>query len=207
MVPTALIIALWLYMAQGRSAAYLWVALFSLAGLLVIATKVAFIGYGLGVPRFNFTGISGHSMLSMAVLPVALLLMGGRVGPAFLGKRWLLVVLGAALALLIALSRVRIGYHSASEAITGAVLGAAVVGLFLFAAKLPAERMKSMPLLCAGLLAVFFAGYGNAAPTDDIVTRLALAASGRSTPYTRDDLFRPPVGSGSLFRALVASRL
>jgi membrane-associated phospholipid phosphatase len=181
MVPTALIIGLWLYMAQGRAAALLWLGLFSAAGLLVIATKIAFLGFGLGWRRFNFTGISGHSMMSMAVFPVALQLLGGTM-PA---KRWLLLPLGAAFALLIAVSRVQIGVHSPSEVFSGIMLGGGVALLFTLVAKLPPERMKALPLVSAGLLAVFLAGYGHPAPSQDLVTRLALVVSGRSAPYTK----------------------
>ena len=45
MVPTALVIALWLYAAQGKSAAFLWLGFFVSAGLLVAATKIAFLGF------------------------------------------------------------------------------------------------------------------------------------------------------------------
>jgi membrane-associated phospholipid phosphatase len=181
MVPTAAIIGVWLYMSQGRAAALLWLGLFSAAGFLVVATKVAFLGFGLGWRRFDFTGISGHSMMSMAVFPVALQLLGGTM-PA---KRWLLLPLGAAFALLIAVSRVQIGVHSPAEVFTGIVLGGGVALLFMLVAKVPPERMKALPLISAGLLAVFLAGYGHPAPSQDFVTRLALAVSGRSAPYTK----------------------
>ena len=39
---------------------------------LVALTKIAFMGWGVGVRDLDFTGISGHAMVSSAVLPVAL---------------------------------------------------------------------------------------------------------------------------------------
>ena len=184
MVPTAIIIGVWLYIAQGRGAALLWLGLFSAAGLLVIATKVAFLGFGLGSRRFDFTGISGHAMMSMAVFPVTLQLMGGTRRPA---KRWLLLPLGIVLAAVIGVSRVQIGVHSVSEVVIGIVVGGSVALFFSLTAKLPAERMKTVPVISAVLLAVFLAGYGRPAPSQDMITRLALAVSGRSTPYTKTE--------------------
>jgi membrane-associated phospholipid phosphatase len=181
MVPTALIIAVWLYVAHGRTAALLWTGLFTSAGLLVAATKIAFLGFGLGIHRLDFTGISGHSMMSMAVFPVALPLLFG----SSTRRQWLLLALGAGLALAIAVSRVVLHLHSPFEAVTGLLLGAGVAGLFLTQAKLPAERERSLPLVSLSLAAVFLLGHGHPAPSQDLITDVALALSGRDEPYTK----------------------
>ena len=42
----------------------------ALAAILVTATKIAFMGFGWGIARIDFTGLSGHAMLAAAIYPV-----------------------------------------------------------------------------------------------------------------------------------------
>ena len=46
-----------------------WLASTALAATITTLSKVAFIGYGVGLPALDFTGISGHAMFAAAVLP------------------------------------------------------------------------------------------------------------------------------------------
>jgi membrane-associated phospholipid phosphatase len=185
MVPTALIIAVWLVVAQGRAAALLWCALFVGAGLLVTATKIAFLGFGLGIHRFDFTGISGHSMMSMAVFPVALVLLGG----SSLRSRLVLVSIGVFIAAMVAISRLAIRAHSPFEVLTGMMLGACVAGLFLVLAELPPARARNLPFVSFCLAVIFLLGYGRPAPSQDLVTQAALVLSGRDHPYTKQEWY------------------
>lgn len=184
MIPTALVICAWLYLVQSRAAAALWLALFAGAGLIVAATKIAFLGFGLGIHRVEFTGISGHAMMSMAVFPVAFLLLGG---PATSNRRLLLFSLGGAVALLVAISRVAIDVHSPSEVASGAALGAGVAWLFVVTTKPLADRIRRLPILSLGFIAIVLAGYGRPAPSHDLVTKAALVLSGRQKPYTKQE--------------------
>ena len=68
---------------------------FGAASLVVLVSKLAFLGWGIGSARLNFTGFSGHTMLSAAVWPVALWLVASR---ATHRTRVALAVLGWALA-------------------------------------------------------------------------------------------------------------
>jgi membrane-associated phospholipid phosphatase len=181
MVPTAIIITIWLYLVEGKTAAVLWSALLAGAGLLVVATKIAFLGFGIGIHRFDFAGISGHSMMSMAVIPVACLLIGGPSS----AWRWAFLLFGAALALLVAVSRLAIHVHSLAEVVTGASLGAAVAVIFIVTARLPAQRMRSTSAAVLSLGVVFLAGFGHPVPSEDLITRAALVLSGRHEPYTK----------------------
>ena len=45
----------------------LWLSLLGVAVLLTLASKLAFMGWGLGLPAFNFSGISGHAMMAAAL--------------------------------------------------------------------------------------------------------------------------------------------
>lgn len=183
MVPMALAIATWLYVRRTTRSALLWIGLFVAAALLVTITKVAFIGFGLGIHPIDFTGISGHSMMSMAVLPLAVLLVAGDTPQ---NRKWLLP-LGAAAALLIAISRVKIGVHSPSEAAFGTALGGATVAAFLTLVRQSGQTYVRSPLLSIGLILLIATAYGRTAPTHDLVTRLALKMSGHTRPFTREE--------------------
>ena len=66
----ALAIAAWLLAEDEKRLALWWSVLFG-AGLgVVVATKMAFIGWGIGIRSLDFTGFSGHTMRSAAVMPV-----------------------------------------------------------------------------------------------------------------------------------------
>ena len=70
MIPAAFIILVWLTVGRAWRMA-IWWCLLLIAGLvLVAATKIAFVGWGVGIRSIDFTGISGHAMRATAVLPV-----------------------------------------------------------------------------------------------------------------------------------------
>ena len=180
--PTALALAAWFAMAGERRAATLWLGLFGLAFGLTTASKVAFIGWGVGIPRLNFTGFSGHAMHSAAVLPLLLrCAMVGHSRPV----QALAVAAGLIVAAVVATSRVVIGAHSVSESIAGFALGAAAS---LLTVALHATPSRPIP---HWLLAVLLAAQllnPLAAPslgTHGMVTHLALAVSGHDRPYSR----------------------
>lgn len=112
-----------------------WLRALCIGALLVLATKLAYMGWHIGVPAIAFTGISGHAYLAAALLPFWLaLLLPPRHG----------LVLGLALAAAVAVSRVALGAHSMSEAALGWLLGS-VVSL----AGMPADGDEAGPLLAA----------------------------------------------------------
>jgi membrane-associated phospholipid phosphatase len=185
LLPTALVLGAWFATAGARRAAFLWFALFGTAFALTTASKIAFIGWGVGIPRLNLTGISGHAMHAAAVYPLLLRCLAS-AGPR--GLRAAAVAFAFALAATVALSRVVIGAHSASESVAGFALGAAASALTLALAALPSQPLPRwlLALLVAALLL-----NPTAAPslrTHDLVTRVALAVSGHERPYTRQML-------------------
>lgn len=192
LLPALLLAAVWLARRPGGGRlAAVWLAATAAAALLTTATKVAFIGYGIGYAPLNFTGISGHAMFAAAVLPPLLLLAGSgwaRSGPG--PRHAALLAGGYALAFAVAVSRVAVGAHSASEVIAGFALGALCSGLALASARLPAARLARwvpVALLAWGALGVVAAPPSQ---THDLVTRLALAQSGRDRPYQRWEMLR-----------------
>jgi membrane-associated phospholipid phosphatase len=157
-----------------------WLLLVAVAASIATATKVAFIGYGIGHAPTDFTGVSGHAMFAAAVLPLIAIATAGarRPGPWLAGAY--------ALALLIACSRVVVGSHSASEALAGTVLGTLASAV---AITLAPRLQQALPWsLLAGVVAwvALTAAGAPPSPTHEWVTRLSLAVSGCRQPYTRE---------------------
>jgi len=100
----------------------------ALAAGLTLSSKVAFIGWGLGIASLDFTGISGHAMLSAATWPVMLSILAARFRPAWQRRA---VAAGYGLAVLVACSRVVLGLHSPFEVMAGFLLGALASGVVL----------------------------------------------------------------------------
>lgn len=96
--------------------------------LTTLATKVAFLGWGIGITRLDFTGFSGHAAMSAAVWPVVLYLCLPNCGT----KRWAAGT-GLLLAAVIAYSRLPLNAHSWMEVASGWLLGAAASGWTLSA--------------------------------------------------------------------------
>lgn len=171
----------------GRSVVAGWGLLLGVATLVTLATKVAFMGWGVGSALLNFTGISGHTMLAAATYPVLLGALASRGSEA---SRWVAVGTGYGLALAVGASRVAVDAHSTSEVLGGLLLGGVVGAVALRLVKAP--RWPLSAALLAGV-AVWFSVVPSVSPplpTHSTVTQLALAMSGRTKPFTRRDLLR-----------------
>ncbi len=190
LLPAMMAVLLWLVSAQQARLALTWAVCMTGAALLTTASKVAFIGWGIGHGPLDFTGLSGHAMFAAAVLPVLLCCLARaearRARAAAFG-------LGLGLAAVVAISRVTTGAHSVSESVLGFALGGAASALTLTLAPRPVPSMATAPRLLWLGLALWCTAMASAAPpsrTHDLVTALSLAASGCSQPYTREDLWR-----------------
>jgi membrane-associated phospholipid phosphatase len=182
MIPLALAAAAWLALAYSWRYALGWLALLGVASGIVFASKVAFIGWGLGVRGWNFTGVSGHAMVATAVIPVALFV-------ALLRSRGTLraagVVAGLLLGGIIGVSRVVLHAHSVSEVVTGWGLGALVALTFVrLAWKAEPGKLSPAPV-AASLATVAVALHGVPVPTQHWITEIALGLSGHEHPYVR----------------------
>jgi len=181
-LPLAFAIALWLAVGYTWRMAAGWLLLLGAAIGVVTVTKLAFLGWGVGVRELDFTGVSGHAMLSTAVYPVALFLMLLRTHPAI---RVLGVLLGLAAGMAVGVSRVVLSAHSPSEAVTGCLVGALAALLFVrMAWKAQPERLSVLPVAVSlMLLAVLM--HGVHVPTQRWVTHIALKVSGHDRPFIR----------------------
>lgn len=168
--------------SAARAAAGRWALGVGAAGTLTLASKVAFIGFGLGWAAIDFTGFSGHTLAATSILPVLAGLAGGPPGAAC----------GYAVALVVMVSRVVIHAHSWSEVLGGALLGSTVAAATLgrlFAAGQPVRTPWWLPLLLAAWLTLL-PWRAPPSPTHGLVVRLSLWVSGRPFPYTREQMLR-----------------
>lgn len=162
-----------------------WAAAVLVATALTTASKLAFIGWGIGYAPWDFTGISGHAMFSFALWPVIASAVWADAPPA--RRHWVLAA-AYALALVIAGSRLVVQAHSMSEVVAGALLGIAASAASLRWAEPP--RSHAPMALVAGL--VLWLGAtpigAPASPTHGWVVRLSLLLSGHEQPYTREQM-------------------
>lgn len=179
----AAVIAAWLFVEDEKRLAFWWSVLFAGAMGIVIATKMAFIGWGIGIRAIDFAGFSGHAMRAAAVFPVLFYLILQRT-------RFILrasgVVFGFGCAAMIGVSRIALHTHSWSEVIAGLLLGAAVSLAFMHIAHTSLSKHVFKPLRIAlTVLALLPAPYVHPAPTQQWLTELTLYFSGHDHPYPR----------------------
>ena len=181
-LPAAATIAAWLLAGRAWRMALWWCVLF-IAGLaIVVATKIAYIGWGMGIEALDLMGLSGHAMRATAVFPVIFYLMSQRSPPAVRASG---VVLGILLGVLVGVSRVMLSVHSVSEVVTGCALGGAVsLGFIWIARGLPRPQLNRR-IIAIGLLALLPASYASPAPTERWMNAVALFLSGHDAPYHR----------------------
>nr|WP_295078818.1 hypothetical protein [uncultured Roseateles sp.] len=215
LLPLALVACLWLWRSSERGGrdgeqtgthaslthlapvARRWLFWLGAAAGLTTLSKLAFIGWGLGVEALDFTGISGHAMFAAAVLPMlAWTLVRGRSMRVQRGA----VALAFALAALIAYSRLKVGAHSSFEAWAGLLLGSGA-SLLSLPRRLRGSTASSAALgqrpptwLPAGVVAALLLLPIGAPPSrsHDLVTQLALQLSGQPRPFQRSQL-KPPL--------------
>lgn len=194
MLPTGMLAALvWTLRPGAWRLAASWMSLLLVAMLLTLASKLAFIGWGLGYAMLDYTGVSGHAMMSAAVCPLTLAAMvPARSWPG----RWGAAGVGVGLALLVGVSRVFVGAHSWSEVLAGCFLGMGVTTWVVWRHGLPRARPSRSPVATWLVPAVVMVSvvavivWSTSFSTHRIVTRLSLALSGHAKPYTRADLLR-----------------
>lgn len=182
--PLAAGIAVYLAVSGREALAMRWILVFGTAVGLVLASKVAFMGFGLGIQRLDFTGISGHSMQAASTLPVAAAVILAERGRA---ARRLGILVALFVALAVGYSRWPLHAHSPAEIVAGLALGLVVAALML-PWIVPAESAspRHAGWGYAAVLALLFVGtHDHPAPAQEVVEKVALKLSGRTEPYTR----------------------
>jgi membrane-associated phospholipid phosphatase len=187
-----------------RGLALQWLWRLAAAAAVTSASKLAFIGWGLGSATLDFTGVSGHTTFATATYP---LLLAAAMPAAWPLARQAGALAGLALGLAVGLSRLMVDAHSVSEVLAGALVGSwAGVLAWRLGALRPHFSAWLAPL--TGLWFVAAPAYAPPSQSHALVTQLALALSGHAAPYTRQRLrararvSAGPAASGSLARGL-----
>jgi membrane-associated phospholipid phosphatase len=185
MLPAAGLCLIWLLMGGATRLALWWCVLLSGGLALVAATKIAFLGWNVGIPAWDFTGISGHAMRATAIMPVLLYLVSIDASRRL---RQGAVMSGMAFGVLIGVSRLMVNAHSPSEAIAGCLLGATVSTAFLAITLTPTRpglEMKPAPALPLLLLLLLPIVTAKPAPTERWLRSVAMTLSGHEKLYSR----------------------
>jgi len=181
-LPLAVTIAIWLVLGYSWRRAAAWLAVLGAAIGVVALTKIAFLGWGIGIRAWNFTGFSGHAMLSTSVYPVAmfLILIRTRTPVRLAG-----IALGIAAGVAVGVSRVALDAHSPSESITGCIVGALAALVFIYGSWHAEPHRWSVSAVVTSLALVTVALHGITVPSHRWVTQVALQLSGHERPFVR----------------------
>lgn len=183
--PAGVAIAVWLLVSKQWRLVLSWSLWYGGGMLLVVLSKLAFIGWGIGSAAYDFTGFSGHAMRAGAVFPVLMYVILQRAPRPW---RHAGVMLGVAYAVLVAVSRVVVHAHSVSEAVSGCVLGLAMAFGFMWQARGAVNFAVSHALALASLaLMVLITFKAEPMPTEDWLQKIALALSGHERVFSRAD--------------------
>ena len=189
LLPAAALLLFWMLLGRAWRMAFWWGLLFGIGLFLVAATKIAFIGWGVGLGRLDYTGLSGHAMRAAMVLPIVGWALEGGSPPSVQGAaRRTLFALGVAGGVLVSISRVVTHEHSVSEALLGWVLGSVLTFGFLALAHTFGRPRRNPWIVALSMAAMLPASHAEPAPTNRWITAAALYLSGHEQPYVRSEL-------------------
>lgn len=183
-IPITLTIAIWLFLSREWNMSFLWCALFGLAMILVLATKIAFIGWGIGIEELDFAGLSGHATRAAMVFPV-LFYYGFQRAPRRINH--LGVYIGTALGLAISFSRIVVHAHSGSEVVGGWLLGTGMSLIYLGSMKNHIVLTSRRWLVACSFSLLFASPALKPVQPDGIIVEVALYLSGHDKPFQRSD--------------------
>lgn len=178
----AFALAICLLTSGNYRVAQCWILLFGVTMMIVGATKLAFIGWGIGLATLDFTGMSGHAARAAAVYPALSYMLSKNSSPVL---RRAAITAAFVLSFGVALARVVWKVHSLSEVATGYLLGAAVAVAYLnlnHGDNWPSLRSRFACVSVAAVIAVCL----PAAPTQYWMIKTGLALSGHEQPFSRD---------------------
>jgi membrane-associated phospholipid phosphatase len=190
LLPAALLALLALFrQTQSRPIALRWLMALLMAATLTTATKLAFIGWGIGIRALNFTGISGHAMFAASIYPCLLAVMASRL-PLWVQR--LAVGAGVTLAVAVGVSRIEVGAHSVSEVVAGLLAGGLVSAVALLPSDMPRRAMGFVLPTVVGVWLVLTPVHAPPMQTHSYVIRLSMALAGIQVPHTRAELMGLP---------------
>lgn len=128
-LPLAVWVAVCLVVAGQGARALRWTVSFGIGAGLVMAAKSAFSYSGWSLPSIGVYSVSGHAMLTAALYPVLLMLLGSLLGRY---AAWLGLATGVGLALFMPVVLVADFHHTVGESLIGLCVGLAVAALTLW---------------------------------------------------------------------------
>lgn len=120
MIPAAAGVAIYLLTGCAYRLALIWLFLFCTGLSVVAGSKIAYVGWGMGIDAIDLHGISGHAMRTAAVMPVILYFILGSEN--HLHRRWM-AGLGVACGVCMSVMLVLFDFHSLFEATLGFCTG------------------------------------------------------------------------------------
>lgn len=177
-MPLAALLAVWLASARAWKPFFQWSFLFGIGIVLVVATKIAYIGWGAGIAAIDFTGISGHAMRATAI---ATALMAILLQKQTRQLQQIGLLAGLVFGIAIGISRLAIHVHSVSEVVSGCLLGA-VVGLGFAWPIWNRPIVFDRKLLVIGTFALLPVLTLKPAPTESWMESVAYYLSGKERP-------------------------
>lgn len=184
LLPCAVFLYLWLYWRGAPGSARHWVLAFLPAALLVLASKLAFLGWGIGSEALDFTGFSGHAMMAASVLPVMFYLA---VPAAWTRLGWVAAGAGVCLAFLVGVSRLALHAHSVSEVAGGLAVGLCVSLPFILRRTTPHGPLAMVLAGLALASALVMPMTGTVGASHTLIQQLALFLSGRDRTFQRGE--------------------
>ncbi len=187
-VPILAIVLIGLWQSGQRRAVRVWLLSLALAVITTVASKLLFLGWGIGVVALNFTGISGHAVLATSVLPVFFSWAMASAPQRFSVAG---ALFGLGLSVGVGLSRLVLGMHSESEVVAAWAIGLLVSAVTLNSLEGLQRRLWFSSLSPLILLLALNTTTSNYLPTHEWEVRLALLLSGHDQPHHRQELMRP----------------
>ena len=191
-------IALILMQQRAWPRLLLWLASFGLAFLAIVLGKANFDFTGWALPSIGMYSVSGHAMLTTAVYPVLFGLLAGNRAD---GVRRAAVSAGWAIAAAMALVLVAGRYHTVSETLLGAALGAGVACLNLSRMRPVRFAIPYLPIALAALCAILVVPTGAARAAKEGLWLHTGDWVGVSHRYVRF-ILRSPFEGGSQVRVI-----
>jgi membrane-associated phospholipid phosphatase len=188
MVPLAATIGIGLAVGNAWRMAMWWCLMLALSLGFVAISKIAFVGWCIGSPALDFTGVSGHAMRVTAIAPVLLYLLSQNASTR---TRVFGIFLGLFCGVMVGLSRLALHDHSTTEVVAGWLLGATVSLGFILIFRSVKNFVLNKWLIALCLMVILAAPSAEPAPTQRWIVNIALFISGHDRPCTRNDWESP----------------
>ena len=182
LVPAAIVTVV---AGRMQAAGKAWLIGIAVISAIVVASKIAFLGWGIGLLAVDFTGFSGHAAIAAAVYPVLLAALSRR---HWRSGRAMSASVGILVAVIVCISRVELKAHSISEVLTGGLLGVGVSAFVLIRWREKLTVNITVVTLAFALSWAVVTIWLSDVRTESLIIHTALSLSHRDVPYHRHHL-------------------